>query len=203
MSLAEHTIFRSLLQTPRPIKPLSTQLMGFSLQVQAISFADIADAFGTDQIDYHAIQQSVLIKGKPAFSTVEAVKRLSPTEFRKLRAEVLSTLEQISPMIHVSDPAKWNKILEAGARHSSNFIITQSLGSCFDVIALPTRIITKDRPEDYFGIPRKDLLDCHWMAYWCAKRVYQEQLFQDKTEEQVINEAKKESCQYQTTTAKI
>lgn len=183
-----------LLETPRPKRLLKFRLAGapsFKLYVRALSSHQLADAPG-DFIPYLLQQAVVLQNGSLAFSSPEKLSEiLSVVEFKNFSTEVLNALSEISPMFNYCEAKEWNEKLEEGARHGSNFALTNSLGMCFNLMVLPDRIITQDHPEWFFNIPRNDLLDCHWMAYWSARKVYRESVL-DGSEKDKIDSLKRE-----------
>lgn len=115
----------------------------------------------------------------------KVINSLSLGEFNRLRYEANKVLEEISPFLYRGDYKSWMEKLSIGASHPSNFLVAKSLGSSFTFTVLPTLLITHDHPELYFDIPRKELLDCHWMVYYAASKIYKENLLKDnKTDDE-------------------
>lgn len=187
-------LFRLLLETPRPKQALEFKITGVSntLYVQALSSHEVAD-LSNDNLSAQILTKCLVLKsGKPAFSSAEKLGSvLSMAEFKELNREVSQVMSTISPMLGYCDQAAWNQKLEEGAKHPSNFSLVYSLGMCFDFIVLPDKIISKDHPETFFGIPRKELLDCHWMAYWSARKIYKEMVLGEGNEQQTVEDLKK------------
>lgn len=187
---SDDKLFRSLLATPRPKRLLNFKLENIRLYVQGLAFSEIADidSSGNEYIADIASACLVLENGKRAFSSGNSMATiLSWSEFRKLTDETYRTLIEISPMLHSCDYAAWKAKLESGAAHPSNFIITNALGNCLSFTVLPTKVITHDHPEHYFNIPKKELLDCHWMAYWAARSIFKNNVFNENNEEAFVN----------------
>lgn len=192
--VASDVLFRTLLATPRPKQALQFRLSGLpnvDLFVQAVGSHEIAYS-GSNLIAYVLSKCLVLRNGRPAFSSPGKINELlSISEFRRLSQEALDVLAQISPMFSFVDYKEWNAKLDEGARHSSNFLLTHSLGMCFTLAVLPDKIVTQDHPELYFAIPRNQLLDCHWMAYWAARKVYKELVLGAGSDKDTIEDLKK------------
>ena len=173
-------LFRELLETPRPIRKLNFQLMDLDLYVQSLSSSELHDChlLSNENTNSAIISKCLVLKNrKKAFSSYQSVKKISKTEYDKLKEEVFNHLLEISPIYNFIDLADWYNKLKEGAKHTSNYTIVQGLGSACDLISLPDRVIFKDKPEEWFDIPRKELIDCHWIAYQAARKVYKDTIF--------------------------
>lgn len=193
--MPSEVLFRQLLATPRPKQALRFHLSAapeVELIVQAVSSHELADG-PSKNILAHMLSKCVVLKsGRPAFSSADRlVNLLSMSEFKQLSQEAFEVLSRISPMVSYVDCKEWSAKLEEGARHSTNFMLTHSLGMCFDLIVMPDRVITQDYPERFFAVPRNQLLDCHWLAYWAARKVYKETALDHDSEKRFVAEAKK------------
>lgn len=173
-------LFRILIQTPRPIRKMKFELLNYQLYVQAISSVEISD--NKSDFENNIILKSVVFKDySPVFSSINSIKNLMEPEYNKLKDETFFILSEISPILHLIDAKDWYPKLEAGARHPSNYLIMRMLGNSYQTIQMADKIVTKDTPEEYFNIPKKELIDCHLMAYWAAKKVYQEPILKDNS----------------------
>jgi len=112
----------------------------------------------------------------PAFSSSEAVGALPHPELLELGRHVAEALCVCSPMYCGSDVRAWERTLEEGALTGGNWHETLALASCVDVSL--AGIIP--RPDRYWGVPLKRLLDGHWMVYRAARAAV-EKLKEKKT----------------------
>jgi hypothetical protein len=94
--------------------------------------------------------------------------------FDALQSEVRQAMATISPTSSRCDRNAWHSRLCLGAKDHSNLMDTVALGSSFDVVPFGKYNRTLDRPERYFGIPVRELLDCHMLAYRAAKAICDE-----------------------------
>lgn len=174
-NIPDDKLFRMMLVTPRPKKLLKCNIMNIPLYAQAISSNEIVD-INSKNIEFTAdyISSSLRLQdGSKAFSNGSSIiNLLTVSEFNSLSAEVYDVLAEISPLFHLCDYDAWRKKLSAGANHNSNYMIRLSLGSCVSFTLASDRTINHDHPERYFNIPRNELLDCHWMAYFAARDIY-------------------------------
>lgn len=174
-NIPDDKLFRMMLVTPRPKKLLKFSIMDIPLYVQAITSSEVFDINSKDlefTADY--INQALRLKdGSRVFSSgSKIINTLTSSEFQSLSSEVYEVLSEISPLFHLCDYEAWRKKLTSGANHNSNYMIRLSLGSCVSFTLTSDRIINHDHPERYFNIPRNELLDCHWMAYFAARDIY-------------------------------
>ena len=185
-NIAPEILFRQLLETPRPKRKLNIQLFDLDLFVYAMSSHELHEChlLDVENINAAIISKCVYLKNDRAFKSFETVKRLSKPEYESLKNQVFDTLVEISPIFNLIDIPDWLKYLEKGATHPSNYVITQCLGSSCDLVSLPDRVLFKDKPEEWFGIPKKDLLDCHLLAYQVARKIYKDSLFKEKETEE-------------------
>lgn len=161
--IAPEDLFRRLLVLPRPTVPISYRIAGadeVALAVRAISGAEYGDG---DPLA--VIAAAVVIDGRPAFRSADSVKRLYAWEAEQLCNHVAEALARCSPIFGLSNLFTWTRKLRVGAAHPSNQLTTQTLGSSFEMAG---RLLL-DRPERFFGITPRELVDAHWFAYRAAK----------------------------------
>ena len=181
------SLFRTLAQAPRP-----RALLEFDLKpILGISLSVYVQALGSWQILPGIAKSAIMALSlvnqdfEPIFSSVAQLEdSLIESEYRMLFYEVNKALEQISPMIGYCNQAEIMKRLIQGAQHPTNYIITRSLGNCTSYEVVGDRVITREHPETFFGVPRWSLVDGQWMAYWAAHKVYSENLFGDAKEKE-------------------
>lgn len=194
-------LFRNMVATPRPKEILNFRIANapnVAFYVQAIGSQEIAEVSG---LDAGLISKCIVTKGdKPAFSSVESIKKiLSVAEYELLVREMHKVLARISPAFNYCDSDEWMARLVEGAKHSSNYLLTKSLGDCYELIIAPNGVwLAQDRPERYFGVPRCKLLDCHWMAYLAAKEI----MFPKQNDEKAFVESAKREQNPDTPTVK-
>lgn len=90
-----------------------------------------------------------------------------------LLSEASRALALISPTDAAADHRRWGDYLREGAAAPENLADAFSLGGCYDVSWGYGKgaVHVRDNLEHFFGIPRRDLLDCHWMVYRAARRL--------------------------------
>lgn len=67
----------------------------------------------------------------------------------------------------------WHVALCEGARHPANWQDAYALGGCYDIsfgFGKGAFHVT-DHPEWWFGVPQREMIDGHWMAYRAAVAV--------------------------------
>lgn len=194
-NVAAHLLFRSLLELPRPRRLLKFRLSNApktKLYVRALAAHELpieeAGNFETKLV----ISCLTLENGKPAFSSADALSDcLSARELKALSRDCLTALLDIGPIFIYCDYAAWMQKLEEGASHPSNYVVTHALGSSFDMVVLPDKTVIIDHPDQYFGVPKNQLLDCHWFAYWAARKVYKSSIFKEQSAEEILGAVNK------------
>lgn len=200
-NISSDALFRKLATTPRPKEQLKFKITSYPdviLFVQAISSQEIAEVSGSD---IGLVIKSVIAKsGKQAFSSVESMRKLlTVAEYDSLVTEMHEILARISPAYNYCDHDEWMAKLIEGANSSTNYLLTKSLGDCYELIIAPNGVwLAQDRPERYFGVPRCKLLDCHWMAYLAAKEI----MFPKQNDEKAFVESAKREQNPDTPTVK-
>jgi hypothetical protein len=196
-AIPDDKLFRLLLTTPRPKQPLKFRIGESRLYLQAISSAEIAD-IESKNTEYEAdiISKCLLLSsGKKAFSSgLSIMNLLRASEFKQLNDEVFEILGRINPMIITCDYKAWMAKLESGAKHPSNYITCRALGGSVSFTLAPNKTIIHDHPEQYFNIPKKELLDGHWMAYLAARRIYLDDVFKESSDEESFINANKDTA---------
>lgn len=113
----------------------------------------------------------------PAFSNASEVGLLDEGQFSALWAEASTALAHISPTYARSDADEWARVLERGARHPTNMHDAMVLAACIDSGFHHTVY----RPDRYWGVATRDLLDGHWMAFRAARHVWEEMAKRNRT----------------------
>ncbi len=181
--IAPEILFRTLLELPRPIKKISfrlNQAKEVPLLVKAFSSEELANTITLcerEKINLDSqilVSNLILINNKPAFSSVDKLKNIiTMTEYDTLLRQVSQVLDEISPTFSTSDQDAWMSLLKKGANHPSNSLLVHSLGSCYTPHVIGEKLLILDKPQEYFGVPKNQLLDGHWMAYIAARFIYQ------------------------------
>lgn len=180
-------LFRSLLRLPRPIAPIQFQFTGLEhpkLTVWALSAIEVAETLDaasgltgeahTDAVLCGLTARALRANGKQVFRSSDDVQQLPDTEMQSLVAEVANTLSRISPSYRVSHVGLWREALVEGARDTAHASLVRGLGGAYDIAGGIDKPRIIERPERYFGVPTRELLDGHWMAYHAARAVYEE-----------------------------
>ena len=107
-------------------------------------FADESEAGAMDELDAVALVNAV----------EQALSICGPTRLTAERNE-------------------WHVALCEGARHPANWQDAYALGGCYDISFGFGKgaIHVTDHPECWFGVPQREMLDGHWMAYRAAVAV--------------------------------
>jgi hypothetical protein len=110
-------------------------------------------------------------EGLPALSA-DAILGLYEHETARLAEAACEALAVVSPTYAACDVRAWSDYLHQGALDPANISDALSLGGCFNVSWGYGRgaVHVFDHPETWFGIPRRELLDCHQMIYGAARR---------------------------------
>lgn len=123
-------------------------------------------------------QSLITANGKPVFGSIESVlDSISMDEIALLDDAVTNALSIVSPIVGLSEYGAWHTALCDGAKDPSNVWAAHAIGDAYILVDGPhinPRII--DRPEDYWGISRRELIDCHWLAYRAARAVKEQGL---------------------------
>ena len=111
--------------------------------------------------------------GAPAFNDANQVLVLPEGELLALAVAVREVLHRISPTAALSNVAAWEECLARGCETPANFYDAWSLGGCVDVSWGMGRkaVHVTYHPERWFGVPQRELIDCHWIAYFAAMRM--------------------------------
>jgi hypothetical protein len=179
-------LFRLMLETPGPTLQLQLRLPGLGpLHVRAISSSRIAQAIdygrtlprGLEDSGASAavIAASLYHEGGRVFACGDEVLDLPDTTFNAIASAVVSAMDSICPTYGRCDPNAWHRKLCEGAKDASNAVPTRALGGCYDVIVAGKASRVLEHPDRFFGMPLRDMLDGHWMAYGAARAVIEEQ----------------------------
>lgn len=183
-SLPPERLWRSLLPL-RPLHPLPCRLRGaehvplFVRPVPALAEAlarDAAELLDVEQLRHRAVAQEILAlvlhtRRGPAVTNPADLEELDEPEVRRLVREVTWALADCAPTYGRSNVAAWRTALRAGAAHPSNLAEANVLASCIDE-GFATIV---PRPDRYWGVPLRELLDGHWMAYRAARDALKDQ----------------------------
>lgn len=182
MNLPPHDIppgrlFR-LLAERRPSLPLAFRIRGASdvrLRAGAVpsrvllacwdELTGVPEDMRDAQLTADLIAASLTVDGSPAFVDGAAVARvLDEREVRRLGAHVFNALARCSPTYATSDTVAWLAALQRGAEQNPSD--AASMHACVDQGGIP-------RPDRYWGIPARDLLDGHWLCWRAARAVFE------------------------------
>lgn len=112
--------------------------------------------------------------GEAAFTDPAQALNLPEAELLSLALAVRDGLHRISPTAATSDVVAWEEYLAKGCETPENFYDAWALGGCVNVswgMGRKAVHMTYD-PERWFGVPQRDLIDCHWIAYFAAMRMH-------------------------------
>lgn len=189
---------RKLIELPFPTYPLQKfKIQGWNKQlyVKAISSIEL-DRYKDDIANL--IINTVLIRKnnswQRAFTSKKSLNNLfTYPELNLLYNEALHIINEISPTLISTTNIQVEKIKE-GLNDPTNKLICTSLGNCFSIEIIGDKIRFKDQPELYYDIPRKELLDCHWIVYYQARNIQLKETFPEtnKTDEEKMQELKKQ-----------
>jgi len=133
-------LFRQMLEVPRPKRKLQFKFdeTDVDLYVQSISSEEYHNCCYSNlnnTIDFDIISKCLIFKnGEKVFESSNDIKsNILETEFKKLKEEFYPIISEISPVYYFTNSVKWNEKLIEGARHFSNYIAMQALGSCFQL----------------------------------------------------------------------
>lgn len=169
-------LFRLLSRAPRPVVPLAARF-AFAPHLQLHCRALHPREWAEWEDDGHDIETVVLTHalcdddGTPLLDR-ERVFLLSEAE-RSIFTAVIAALNIIGPSfarppVLAINVDSWMATLRAGA--AENPSILWSMGTIYE--ASEWRIV--ETPERFFGLPRHELLDGHWIAYRAARAVVEE-----------------------------
>lgn len=137
----------------------------------------IGEKRGRERTDAEfALLASVVVDGncRPAFDPPALLRSLYEHEVDRLAEAVSDALTTVSPTYAVCDVEKWIGYLKEGAKQPENWCDMLSLAGCCSISFGFGKGMVHARhdPETFFGVPRRDLLDCHWIAYHAARAAY-------------------------------
>lgn len=173
---------------PRPRREFTIELSGVGrvrLFVRAIGSAEwvrlhlaLVRALEANDGRGEAAYLSALVEdddGSPALSPSDVLS-LYEAEQSRLFVETSKSLRTISPTYAAADIKAWLDRLKEGAHTLENLCDAISFGGCVDVSFGMGKgaVHVREDPETFLGIPRRELLDCHWLAYHAARRVVAE-----------------------------
>lgn len=109
-----------------------------------------------------------------AFDPPSLLRKLYEHEVDSLAEAVSDALCIVSPTYAVCDVDKWIGYLKEGAKQPQNWCDMLSLSGCCSISFGFGRgaVHVRHDPETFFGFPRRELLDCHWIAYHAARAAY-------------------------------
>jgi hypothetical protein len=126
----------------------------------------------------HALFAHVIVDADccPVFGSPSLLDEFYGHEVDRLSECVYGGLSTISPVYASCDVSKWLDFLSEGATAPENWNDMLSLGKCYDVSFgfAKGAAHVKHEPEAFFGFPRREMLDCHWLAYHASIRVRNE-----------------------------
>lgn len=173
---------------PRPRREFTIELSGVGrvrLFVRAIGSAEwvrlhraLVESFEKKNARGEAEYLAALVEdddGARALSPSDVLS-LYEAEQALLFVEASRALRAISPTYASADIGAWLARLKEGAHALENLCDAISFGGCVDVSFGVGRgaVHVREEPETFINIPRRELLDCHWLAYHAARRVVAE-----------------------------
>lgn len=164
-----YILFRQCLTLPRPSIEIVSPWPAYPLRVQALSSSELEDLTDRALVRFAVIGAD----GSPAFDD-RLLDRLFPRELEALSWAVRGALERF-PCLGLSDLSRWRRILREGAQDPRNQVAAHALGSSFELTGSGEAVRMIDRPDRFFGVPTRELIDCHWLAYWAARNNYLEE----------------------------
>jgi hypothetical protein len=167
-----------LVALPRPVLPIAHRIRGaehIPLAVRALRSGELGEAHDATGLRLPAqlvTAALVLDGGGPAFDAPEQVMRLPELDLLELGVAVGEALRTISPNALTSDTGSWEEVLAKGCVAPTNAYDAIALGGCLEVSWGMGRkaVHVVHRPDLWFGVPQRELLDCHWLAYYAAVR---------------------------------
>ena len=176
--VAPERLFRLLLPL-RPTMALAYRIRcapTVPLRVRALSVAEEAEALDLaaeappeirgSRTELEVLARCLYTPTGPAFDGPCDVGRLDETDVAALAREAAIALNRIAPTYGRVDLGAWRLALEKGASHPSNFSTAFAMEACWDPVPLTNTRVA--RPDRYWGVPARKLLDGHWMAFRAA-----------------------------------
>lgn len=115
---------------------------------------------------------SLRLEDGSAALSVDDAGEIEEFEAARLISDVQAALEVCGPVRGAIDRNAWHVALCAGAKHSANWTAAYALGGCNDLSFSGGKYVhVTDHPEWWYGVPQREMLDCHWMAYRAAVAV--------------------------------
>ncbi len=178
-------VFHALL-SPAPVWPVAWKLDGMDepLFVRAIGSREwidlhrpIGEKRGRERTEAEFVLLSSVVVDADrwrAFDPPSLLRNLYEHEVDSLAEAVGDAISIVSPTYAVCDVEKWIGYLKEGAKHPANWCDMLSLSGCCSIsFGFGKGMIhARHDPETFFGVPRRDLLDCHWIAYHAARAAY-------------------------------
>ena len=166
-----------------PIWPIDWAIdgMGDPLFVRAVGSREwielhraIGEKRGRERTDAEfALLASVVVDAdcRRVFDPPSLLRNLYEHEVDSLAENVSDALSIVSPTYAVCDVEKWIGYLKEGAKRPENWADMLSLSGCCSIsFGFGKGMIhARHDPETFFGMPRRELLDCHWIAYHAAR----------------------------------
>lgn len=111
--------------------------------------------------------------GSAVFASEAEVGALDELDATSLVNAVEEALSICGPTRLTAERNAWHVALCEGAKHSANWQDAYALGGCYDVSFGFGKgaIHVTDHPEWWFGVPQREMIDGHWMAYRAAVAV--------------------------------
>lgn len=174
-------LWRLLLMLPRPVVPLAyrvrdaedVQLFARALSAPETAWVAEAASIGsgwTSRLLSLSLRQE---DGSPMFARESEVGCLDENDLGGLVNAVQEALAIMSPTRLTADRNAWHVVLCEGAKHPANWQDAYALGGCVDVSFGFGKgaIHITDHPEWWYGVPQREMIDGHWMAFRAAVAV--------------------------------
>jgi hypothetical protein len=179
-NVPKHLLFRSLIAVPRPRTPLAfrvTCAAHIPLHVRALKSLEYSEVIeAADLVEIEQLTTSELTAGLVsacvytprgrAFGSAREVLGLGGEELAALGLEVLEAIHRVSPVYQRTDADAWRMALKEGAQHRSCFFEALSMYRSCDRVGM--NAVAFERPDRYYGLPVRELVDGQLMAYSAA-----------------------------------
>lgn len=135
----------------------------------------IASSFGaerTNALNALLMRTVVDVDCRYAFDSSAVLLDLYEYEVDRLAESAYRGLSIVSPTYAACDVERWIEYLKAGCLDPANWNDLFSLAGCHSVSFGMGKgaVQVRHEPEAFFGFPRREMLDCHWLAYRAASR---------------------------------
>jgi hypothetical protein len=150
-----------------PQVPLLVRALSHAEEVEALdSVAEAPAEIRGSRTELEILARCLYTPSGRAFDGPGLLGRLDEADVAALAQEAASALNRVVPTYGRADLDAWGLALEKGARHPSNFSTALAMETCWDPVPLTKARVA--RPDRYWGVGVRKLLDGHWMAFRAA-----------------------------------